>query len=143
MLPFASEETVAKLESNIASLPSVTDLMHKGLSPQAITERLFDGIGVADSAFSMEPRYGPCEAAALKERMKQAVALLGEKDVEQLLKEQGKIEVQSSLIAARNIQHSLTFALIFSFLGCLGLEQARAAELAHSCLLLLLFRIFY
>ena len=94
MLPFASEETVAALEKNITSLPSVTDLMHEGLSPRAITERLFAGIGVADSAFSMEPRYGPCEATALKDRMKQAVALLGEKDVEKLLEEQGKIEVR-------------------------------------------------
>lgn len=73
-------------------MPSITDLMHDGVSAQGITERIFAGMGVADSSFSLKPRYGPCEASALKERMKRAVALLGEQDVEKLLEEQGKIE---------------------------------------------------
>jgi len=44
----------------------------------------------------MEPRYGPCEASALKYRMKKAVALLGEVEVEKLLQEEGKIEATPS-----------------------------------------------
>ena len=42
-------------------------------------------------------RYGPCEASALKERMKRAVALLGEQEVHAILEEQGKIEVSNYL----------------------------------------------
>lgn len=38
-------------------------------------------------------RYGPCEAESLKERMKRAVALLGEKEVESIMRQEGKIEV--------------------------------------------------
>ena len=41
----------------------------------------------------MACRYGPCEAEALKERMKRAVALLGEKEVQSLMEKEGKIEV--------------------------------------------------
>lgn len=38
-------------------------------------------------------RYGPCEPEALKERMKRAVALLGQKEVQEILRKEGKIEV--------------------------------------------------
>lgn len=40
-------------------------------------------------------RYGPCEAAALQERMKRAVALLGKAEVEAILEKEGRIEVRS------------------------------------------------
>lgn len=39
-------------------------------------------------------RYGPCEAAALQERMKRAVALLGEDEVKAILETEGRIEVR-------------------------------------------------
>ena len=38
-------------------------------------------------------RYGPCEKADLKNRMKRAVALLGPQEIAGILQEQGKIEV--------------------------------------------------
>ena len=38
-------------------------------------------------------RYGPCEAESLKGRMKRAVALLGEKEVQRIMEQEGKIEV--------------------------------------------------
>lgn len=93
ILPFASEETLDTLERNILACSSMTEMLHDGLSPQQITAKLFEGLGVAGQTFSMEPAYGPCEASALKYRMKKAVALLGEVEVEKLLQEEGKIEV--------------------------------------------------
>ena len=39
-------------------------------------------------------RYGPCEAAALQERMKRAVALLGKAEVEAILEKEGRIEAR-------------------------------------------------
>ena len=38
-------------------------------------------------------RYGPCEPADLQDRMRSAVALLGEQEVRTIIEEQGKIEV--------------------------------------------------
>ena len=93
-MPFASEETLTALERNIAALPSVTEMMHQGLSTVDITQRLFAGLGVADSTFSLEPKYGPCEPTALQERMRRAVALLGEEEVQKIMEEEGKIEVR-------------------------------------------------
>ena len=46
-------------------------------------------------------RYGPCEAAALQERMKRAVALLGEDEVRTILETEGRIE-------ARHLKQALT-----------------------------------
>ena len=39
-------------------------------------------------------RYGPCEQQSLKERMKRAVALLGEQEVHSIMRQEGKIEVR-------------------------------------------------
>ncbi len=39
-------------------------------------------------------RYGPCEIGDLQDRMKRAVALLGPKEVKNIMREEGKIEVK-------------------------------------------------
>ncbi|CAL5221871.1 g4134 [Coccomyxa viridis] len=93
VLPFASEETLSQLEQNVARCGAMTDMLHEGCTPRVITERLLHGLGVSDSGFSLHPRYGPCEADSLKERMKRAVALLGEKEVQSIMRQEGKIEV--------------------------------------------------
>ena len=73
----------------------MTELLHEGLDARAISERLLRGLGVADTTFTMAPSYGPCEKQALQTRMKRAVALLGADEIENLLEEEGKIEVCS------------------------------------------------
>ncbi|CAL8468269.1 g7809 [Coccomyxa elongata] len=93
VLPFASEETLQLLERNIAAAGSVTDMLHGGASPREIAERLLDGLGTSDGGPHIQPRYGPCEPEALKERMKRAVALLGPNEVQEILRKEGKIEV--------------------------------------------------
>ena len=62
VLPFASEETLSQLEQNISACGSVTDMLHEGASPQDITARLLQGLGVASDGFSLLPR---CPPAAL------------------------------------------------------------------------------
>lgn len=57
VLPFASEETISQLERNIAAAGSITDMMHAGLDAAGISSRLFAGLGVAESSFSLTPRY--------------------------------------------------------------------------------------
>ncbi|KIZ01469.1 putative chaperonin [Monoraphidium neglectum] len=97
VLPFCSEETLEQLEKNLSSLPSVTKLLQSGATPQDITDRILDGIGTAGAPLAITPKYGPCEADALKDRMKRAVASLGPKEVRSIIEEQGKIEVRCEL----------------------------------------------
>ena len=43
LMPFASDETIAKLEENIKGLDSVTGMLSKGLSPEQMLETLLNG----------------------------------------------------------------------------------------------------
>ena len=58
-----------------------------------MTEALLRGLGPQDTGFSLQPRYGPCDAAGLQSRMRSAVALLGEQEIREVLAEQGRLEV--------------------------------------------------
>lgn len=113
ILPYANESTLETLERNIAACPSVTDLLHEGLSAKDITEKLLHGLGVSENSFSMEPSYGPCEAVALQQRMKRAVALLGPEEIDKLLEEEGKIEVRDLGISlgSESCNHRSTYLL--------------------------------
>ena len=58
VLPFAGEDTLRQLEVNLASVPSVTELLHQGLGRKDITARLLEGIGLSDvPSSSLCPRY--------------------------------------------------------------------------------------
>jgi len=65
----------------------VTHTICLGLSPGSLTYppapliRILQGLGSSPDASSLEPRYGPCESGALKQRMIRAVASLGEAEV--------------------------------------------------------------
>jgi molecular chaperone Hsp33 len=94
VLPFCPEEALETLEANVSALPPVTEMMAAGNGPEEITARLLAGLGTAPGAFSLTPRYGPCEPADLRARMVRAVALLGEDEVRDIIASQGGIEVR-------------------------------------------------
>ncbi|PSC75263.1 heat shock 33 [Micractinium conductrix] len=93
VLPFAEDETILQLEKNIVAAGSMTQMLNEGLTVADITGLLLEGLGGNDTGFQLQPRYGPCEPAGLQERMRSAVALLGEKEVREIIDQQGKIEV--------------------------------------------------
>lgn len=94
VLPFASESVLQQLESTLSTLPSVTEMLHQGMSTEDITRQLLKGLGVADGGFKLEPKFGPCDPEDLKQRMKRAVALLGAEEVKDIMEKEGKIEVK-------------------------------------------------
>ena len=71
VLPFASEATLAQLEANIASCPSVTDMLHEGDDARAITARILAGLGVMDQGFSLTPRCAHMEGDVSGKRRSQ------------------------------------------------------------------------
>ena len=134
VLPNASEETLQQLETNLAALPPISQLLQDGNSVADITAQILGPLGVQEeSTTSITPRwaccsacdayglyarqsplllwcvvearfdillraaccrFGPCEPESLKERMKRAVALLGKDEVNEIVRSEGKIEVQ-------------------------------------------------
>lgn len=97
LLPFAGEDTISALESNIAALPSTTAMLEDGLTVDGITRKILAG-GVLEPSPGdqlLVPRYGPCEPEDLRDRMRRAVASLGRGEIEDILREQdGKVEVR-------------------------------------------------
>eukprot|EP00879_Flechtneria_rotunda_P032008 GHRR01035152.1.p1 GENE.GHRR01035152.1~~GHRR01035152.1.p1 ORF type:complete len:268 (+),score=58.10 GHRR01035152.1:468-1271(+) len=97
VLPFCSDETLDQLEKNLTGMPTMTQLLNQGLTPQQITDKILEGLGSSSSGKSIVPRYGPCEPTALKDRMLRAVASLGVQEVRSIIEEQGKVEVTCEL----------------------------------------------
>jgi molecular chaperone Hsp33 len=56
ILPFCSDETLDQLEQNLMSMPSMTQLLNQGLSPQQITDKILAGLGSSSSADTIQPR---------------------------------------------------------------------------------------
>jgi molecular chaperone Hsp33 len=93
VLPFAEDETISQLEKNISKAGSMSKMLKDGLNPRQITDILLEGLGSGGDGFSLTPTYGPCEPEDLRDRMASAVAALGEAEVQDIIEEQGQIEV--------------------------------------------------
>ena len=90
MMPFAEEKTIAKLEENLKNVTSVTAMLDKGYTPEQILEELFGDLGVEIT--DMIPAQFYCNCS--KERVEQAVASIGRKDLTELIEEGKDIEVK-------------------------------------------------
>lgn len=93
VLPFASEETLSALEANLQALGPISELLQSGLSPRQITGRILGDLEAEGEGFSIIPTYGPCDTDDLEQRMKRAVAALGAKEIQDIVEEQGKLEI--------------------------------------------------
>ncbi|AVD37036.1 Hsp33 family molecular chaperone HslO [Clostridioides difficile] len=89
LMPDAEEETIAKLEENVAKLPSITNMLKEGKSPEDILNIVLDGL---------EPKIlDTCEVGFMcecsKERVKTALVAIGKKSLAQIIEEDKKAEV--------------------------------------------------
>lgn len=98
ILPFCSEETLTKLEKNITNMRPLSDTSNEN-APQEMLESILKDIGMGDVYTVANPRFGPCDISELKDRMMRAVACLGSSDLQQLLDEQGHVEVRCEFCA--------------------------------------------
>lgn len=89
LMPDAEEETIAKLEENIAKLPSITNMLKEGNLPEDILNKVLDGL---------EPKVlDTCEVGfeceCSKERVKTALVAIGKKSLAQIIEEDKQAEV--------------------------------------------------
>ncbi len=89
LLPFCPEETIARIEQNVNTLPPVTTLMEQGVKPEELSLRLLDGLNpnLLDEG---NPRYA-CDCS--RERIARALLSMGKKELESLRDEQEDTEV--------------------------------------------------
>ncbi len=90
LLPYAAEETVAKLEKNAEKLANVSDLFHQGLTNAQIAEIACAGVEF-DVFDALHAEYH-CDCS--KERMARALLTLPPKELFDLLVKDGKIETR-------------------------------------------------
>ena len=89
LLPFAAEETISRLERNLAGITSVTALLEQGLHAEDIAERLLNGLepNLLDES---TPAYR-CDCS--RERTARMLAALDDKTLTEMADEMPDIEV--------------------------------------------------
>ena len=90
VMPFAKEETISKIEENLKNVTSVTGMLDKGYTPEQILEELLGNVGFEITEKIPAQFYCNCS----KERVEQAVASIGRKDLTELVEEGEDIEVK-------------------------------------------------
>ena len=90
LMPFAEEATIAKIEENLKNVTSVTAMLDKGYTPEQILEEVLGNTGVEITDIIPTQFYCNCS----KERVEQAVASIGRKDLVELIEEGKDIEVK-------------------------------------------------
>ncbi len=89
VMPFASDETIDRLEQALAGLPSVTTLLEEGLTPEQIMELIFAGKDVEVLERRPVSFYCNCDKA----RVEKAIVSLGKKEIQDIIDDNEPIEV--------------------------------------------------
>lgn len=90
LMPFATEETISQLEENLKDVTSVTDFLDKGYTPEQMLEKLIGHLDLEITDTISTQFYCNCS----KERVEQAVASIGKKDIQEMIDEGKDIEVK-------------------------------------------------
>lgn len=90
MMPFAEEKTIAQIEENLKNVTSVTAMLDQGYTPEQILEELLGNVGLETTDVMPTQFYCNCS----KERVEQAVASIGRKDIQEMIDDGKDIEVK-------------------------------------------------
>lgn len=80
-MPGASNKEISKIEKNIRQIPSLTNLMDKGIDLEAILEEIFDPLKTK----ILERRHVRYHCKCSIERVEEALIALGSKEIEDLM----------------------------------------------------------
>ncbi len=110
MMPNASEETIAKLESKLASIEPVTTLMDKGMSPEDILGYILGDLDL-EITDKKDVRFH-CNCS--KERVSKALATIKSEEIQDIIDEGKDIDVKCYFC---NTMYSFTPAELEKILG--------------------------
>lgn len=89
LMPFAAEETIAKLEENLSQITSVTSLLKEGNSPEQLLGILLEGLDM-EVVDTMDTKFA-CNCS--KHRIEKAIISIGRKDIQEMIDDGQPIEV--------------------------------------------------
>lgn len=89
LMPDATEETISKLESNVANLDSITNMLKEGKTPEDILNIVLDGLNpqILDKC---DVGFG-CECS--KERVEGVLISIGQHQLAEMIEEDKKAEI--------------------------------------------------
>lgn len=90
LMPFAEEETIAKLEENLKNVTSVTTLLAQGKTPEELIEILCDGLNPVIADTMDTQFYCNCDRA----RVEKALVSVGKKEIQEMIDEGEDIEMK-------------------------------------------------
>ena len=89
VMPFAEEETIAKLEANVQKIQSVTTLLEQGHTPESLLEQVLDGFDIEIDDRIPTEFYCNCS----KERVEKALIGIGRKELNEMIQEGKEVEL--------------------------------------------------
>lgn len=90
MMPDVQDETITDLESKLASISSVTDMMEQGMSLEDVLHTLLDDLDLKITEKQPVQFYCNCS----KERVSSALATIQTKDIQEMIDDGKDIEVK-------------------------------------------------
>ena len=83
LMPYASDETIDRLEQNLGSIRSVTDMLEDGLAPEQMLGEVLRGFDDLAIVERMPVRFR-CNCS--RDRVEQALMLIGEVELKELIR---------------------------------------------------------
>ena len=90
LMPFTPDAVIDRLEKNLGTVTSVTELLDRGLTPEQLLEQLLEGMDVEITDRMPVRFYCGCS----RQRVKKAVVSIGKKDLEDMIAKGEPVEVR-------------------------------------------------
>ena len=90
LMPFTSDEVITQLEENLKTLPSVTDMLSAGKTPEQMLETVLAGLDV--TFMETYPVCYKCDCS--RDRVVKSLASLGKEDMDDIIADGKPVEVK-------------------------------------------------
>ena len=90
LMPFTPEEVIAQIEENLKTLPSVTDMLSAGKTPEEMLQTVLAGLDV--EFMETYPVCYKCDCS--RERVIKSLASLGKEDMDEIIADGKPVEVK-------------------------------------------------
>ena len=90
LMPFTPEEVIAQLEENLKNLPTVTDMLSSGKTPEEMLETVLAGLDL-----EIMEKYPVCyKCDCSRQRVIKSLASLGKEDMDEIIADGKPVEVK-------------------------------------------------
>ena len=90
LMPFTPEDVITRIEENLKTLPSVTDMLSEGKTPEQMLEQLLAGLDVDFK--ETYPASFKCDCS--RDRVIKSLASLGKEDMDEIIADGKPVEVK-------------------------------------------------